>query len=216
VLAGGNTDAPQGLPYNTTFRYTAQGRADRMYRKRHLVPFGEFVPFRDALSFIKALEQIPYDFAPGKQAVTYEVAGHRLGILICFESAFAPMARAYARDGVEAIVVSTNNRSFERSANAAQHVALGQMRAAETGRPVIHAGISGISALIDARGRVQRRTSVFDPTVLTGTVTTTTGRTPYVVLGDWILGVAVGLAVVAWVLGYRRRNLGPEPGEGEP
>ena len=80
------------------------------------------------------------------------VAGHRIGSVICFESAFGPLMRANAAAGAEAIVVTTNNRSYRRSSNAAQHVALSQMSAAAIGRPVLHASISGITAVIDADG----------------------------------------------------------------
>ena len=86
--------------------------------------------------------------------------------MICFESAFGYEIRPLVRDGAEVIVVSTNNRSYRRSANSAQHVAIGQMRAAETGRPVVQAAISGISALIDASGREQAETELFERTVL--------------------------------------------------
>ena len=65
------------------------------------------------------------------------------------------------RNGAQAIVVSTNNRSYRRSANSAQHLALSQMSAAETGRPVLHASISGITAVIDADGSVAGTTQLF-------------------------------------------------------
>jgi len=208
VLAGGDAPAPGGRKYNTTFVYGPSGRLPTTYRKRHLVPFGEFVPWRDRLSFISALDAIPVDYAAGRRGTLFGVptpTGRRpVGILICFESAFSELARGYARAGAEALVVSTNNRSFGRSPNAAQHLAIGQMRAAETGRPVIQAGISGITALVDARGQVLARTSLFDPTVLIGEVDTTAGRTPYVRFGPWILGVCV--LVLAGAAGTARRR----------
>lgn len=208
VFAGGDAPAPGGREYNTTFVYGSSGRLPPTYRKRHLVPFGEFVPWREALSFISALDAIPVDFAAGSEGTVFPVptpTGPRpVGILICFESAFSELARGYARSGVEALVVSTNNRSFGRSPNAAQHLAIGQMRAAETGRPIIQAGISGITALVDARGEVLDRTRLFDPTVLIGEVTTTTGRTPYVSWGQWILAVCVLTLAAAGAQSFRR------------
>ncbi|MGH9036958.1 MAG: apolipoprotein N-acyltransferase, partial [Acidimicrobiia bacterium] len=220
VLAGGNTDAPGGRIYNTTFMYTARGRAPLLYRKRHLVPFGEYVPWREALSFIEELEQIPRDFAPGRRATLFPVratgAGGRsqiaeVGGLICFDSAFGPLARGYARQGAEAIVVSTNNRSYRRSANSAQHLAMSQWRAAETGRPVLHAGISGLSGIVDHRGDLRARTSLFEPTVLTGEVSTTTGRTPYVAVGEWAIALAAVLVAGAAGRTWRRRTVNSAP-----
>lgn len=208
VLAGGNTEAPEGRLYNTAFLFRPSGREPAIYRKQHLVPFGEFVPWRGALSFIDALEAVPRDYAPGAGGTLFRVAGRRIGILICFESAFGPLARSYARNGAGAIVVMTNNRSFRRSPNSAQHLALGQMRAAETGRPVLHAGISGITGVIDASGRLRAKTSLFEPTVLLGEVTTTSGRTPYVALGEWALGLAATLLAGAGAQALARARPG--------
>jgi len=230
VLAGGNIAAPHGRLYNAVFHYgptptdpvadpTATGRRPEIYRKRHLVPFGEYVPWRSELSFIDALQAVPTDYEPGHGPTVFAVDGHRLGALICFESAFAPLARQYARLGADAIVVATNNRSYRRSANSAQHLAIGQLRAAETGRPLLQAAISGISAVVDHTGRVRSRTKLFEPTVLVGEVATYRGRTPYTVLGDWMVVVsALVLAGAAVLAGRRGRPIrpagngaGPEP-----
>jgi apolipoprotein N-acyltransferase len=228
VLAGGNIPASHDRLYNAAFHYTPQstdpadptgtGRTAELYRKRHLVPFGEYVPWRSELSFIDALQAVPTDYEPGRGPTVFSIAGHRVGTLICFESAFAPLARQYARRGADAIVVLTNNRSYRRSANSAQHLAMGQFRAAETGRPLLQAAISGISALVDHTGRVQARTALFVPTVLVGEVATYRGRTPYTVLGDWIVAVSALLLAGGVALGWRRRPLdhpgrngGPDP-----
>jgi apolipoprotein N-acyltransferase len=206
LLANATTDdAPGDRVYNTNFFYRPTGRVPLTYRKQHLVPFGEFVPWRRWLSFIKALEAIPRDFAPGHRRTLFPVAGREVGTLICFESAFPALARAYAGDGAEALVVTTNNRSFRRSANAAQHLAMGQLRAAETGRPLIQAAISGISGIIDAKGDLRSRTALFEPTVLRGRVTTMQGRTPYVALGDWVLALALLVLAGAVVRAARSR-----------
>ena len=111
-------------------------------------------------------------------------------------------------DGAGVIVVSTNNRSYRRSANSAQHLAIGQMRAAETGRPVVQAAISGITAVIDADGVVHDRTHLFDRTVVETTLGVTTGETPYVRYGEWatVAGLLiVGAAVIVGVVRRRRK-----------
>jgi apolipoprotein N-acyltransferase len=200
-VVDGTTDPPR--EFNANRLYDPNGRLVGTYAKRHLVPFGEYVPWRDSLHFIGELQQIPHDFTPGHRIGIETVAGHRIGSVICFESAFGPLMRANAAAGAELVVVTTNNRSYRRSANSEQHVALSQMSAAAIGRPVLHASISGITAVIDADGVVHRRTQLFHNTVVTGTVTTTSGQTPYVRFGDWLewgsalialgaLGVAVG------------------------
>ncbi len=208
ILANAIDDVSEpNKSFNANRLYDPQGRLVGTYAKRHLVPFGEYVPWRDSLSFISELQQIPHDFSPGHRIGIETVKGHRIGSVICFESAFGPIMRENAAAGAELIVVTTNNRSYRRSSNAAQHVALSQMSAAAIGRPVLHASISGITAVIDADGVVHRTTDLFRNTVVSGRVTTTTGETPYVRWGDWVewgSGVAV-VTALAWAFVRRRR-----------
>jgi apolipoprotein N-acyltransferase len=219
VLAGGNIPAPRGRLYNAVFHYRPEppdpeeptGRTGELYSKRHLVPFGEYVPWRSALSFIEELQQVPTDYEPGPGPTVFQIGDHRLGALICFESAFSDLSRQYARLGADALVVSTNNRSYRRSANSAQHLAMGQFRAAETRRPLLQAAISGISAVVDHRGGVRSRTKLFDPTVLIDEVTTYQGRTPYTAVGEWV-PIASALLIVGWLVAWRRRSLTPPDG----
>ena len=160
VLANAVADAPAsgGRPagakaLNLNVLFAPDGSVEGTYAKRHLVPFGEYVPFRSELEgHIGELNRIPRDFEPGHSPGIFEIAHHKVATIICFESAFGYQVRPLVHAGAQVIVVSTNNRSYERSANSAQHVAIGQMRAAETGRPVVQAAISGISAIIDANG----------------------------------------------------------------
>jgi apolipoprotein N-acyltransferase len=135
--------------------------------------------------------------------------------VICFESAFAPLVRDYVRDGAEAIVVSTSNRSYRRSGNSEQHLALSQMRAAETARPVLQASVSGISGVIDADGTVHHTTRLFESAIVRDTIATTTGETPYVRFGDWVVLLSalalVGATIVA-VVRTRRDPAVTSPG----
>lgn len=212
VLVNARYRQPDGELANANLAYVPGGRLRGVYAKQHLVPFGEYVPFRESLSFISELQQIPYDFAAGDRRVLWSLRGERrdtrIGTVICFESAFAPLVRDYVRDGAGLIVVSTNNRSYRRSGLAAQHLALSQMRAAETGRPVLHASISGITGVIDPDGDVSDTGELFVNKVTKGTVQATEGETPYVRLGDWVL-LAAGAALVlvaAWSVWWGRRR----------
>lgn len=210
MLVNALQPAPDGRDYNTNLVFDPDGSLQGTYAKQHLVPFGEYVPFRDQLDFLGALDQIPYDYAHGEGRRLFDVSGRPMATIICFESAFGPIVRDFVRDGAEFIVVTTNNRSYRRSGNSAQHVALGQLRAAETGRPLVQASISGISAIIEPGGDVHDTTDLFVNAINVAEVTPTTGQTPYVRYGDWVLwasGVAlIGVALFARV---RRR---PAPG----
>jgi apolipoprotein N-acyltransferase len=211
VLANATVDAdPQGKrASNLDVLFGPDGEIDGTYAKRHLVPFGEYVPFRSALSWIRELQKVPRDFEPGPGPVQFDIAGTPVAPVICFESAFGYQIRPLVKDGAQAIVVSTNNRSYRRSANSEQHLAFAQMRAAETGRPVVQAAISGISAVVDADGVVHGRTELFQRTVLETTLAATTGQTPYVRYGEWAIGLAVVIVVVAVVIALVRRRRDP-------
>jgi apolipoprotein N-acyltransferase len=198
MLVNALLPAPDGRDYNTNLLYDPDGNLQGTYAKQHLVPFGEYVPLRFLLDRWGILDRIPYDYAHGKGRELFDVDGHQIATIICFESAFGPLVRDFVHDGAEVIVLTTNNRSYRRSANSAQHIALGQMRAAETGRAVVQASISGISARIDPTGEVTEHTELFENEVVTSDVVTTTGQTPYVRYGDWVVwGSALALLAAA-------------------
>lgn len=212
VLANATVDAPPdgAEAENLDVLFAPDGTITGTYAKQHLVPFGEYVPFRSLVTaVVPAAGEVARDYRPGPGPTLFTVDGVPVAPIICFESAFGAEVRPLVADGAQALLLVTNNRSYRRSANSEQHVAIGQMRAAETGRPLVHSAISGISALIDAEGRVQARTRLFEPTVLRGTVTATTGDTPYVRLGPWF-GVLCGfVALGAGVIALRRRRTPP-------
>jgi apolipoprotein N-acyltransferase len=208
VLANGPEDLADGKLANQNVLYAPDGKVVGTYSKRHLVPFGEYVPWGAELRpLIGSLSQIPRDFQPGKQPGIQTVAGHRIATVICFESAFGYQVRPLVHDGAQLIVVSTNNRSYRRSANSAQHVAISQLRAAETGRSVLHSAVSGETAVIDDRGTVLTHTSLFHNTTVSATVTTRSGETLYVRFGEWVLELCVlALAILVFVAIRRRRH----------
>ncbi len=217
VLANATVNAPPDgrKADNLDVLFAPNGDIAGTYSKRHLVPFGEYVPFRGFLeSWVSALKNVPRDFIRGKTSGIFDLttaAGTpptRIATVICFESAFGYEIRSRVREGAEVLVVSTNNRSYRRSANSAQHVAFGQIRAAETGRPVVQAAISGITAVIDADGVVHDETHLFERTVIERTVGVTTGQTIYVRYGEWALLVSSAgvLIAVVWALARRRRR----------
>ncbi|MBV8949426.1 MAG: apolipoprotein N-acyltransferase, partial [Actinobacteria bacterium] len=176
VLANAITTDAQGRNFNTNRLYEPNGKLQGSYSKQHLVPFGEYIPLQSIFGSIGATKQIKTLFTAGHGTKIFHVAGHPVGTVICFESAFSPLVRKFVRAGAQAIVVTTNNRSYRRSANSAQHLDTSQMRAAETARPVLHSAISGITAVFDASGHELHHTRLFHNTVVTGRITTTSGE----------------------------------------
>jgi apolipoprotein N-acyltransferase len=129
------------------------------YTKTRLVPFGEYIPFRQQLGWLtKISKAAPSNMIPGDGArvMTAALPGGRrlrLGVLICFEAAFPDMSRADTLHGARLIVYQTSDSTFQSSWALAQHASLSAVRAAETGRPVVQAALTGVSAAFDAQGR---------------------------------------------------------------
>jgi hypothetical protein len=176
------------------------------------VPFGEYVPWRSRLTWIDAISQIPVDRTPGASIHAISQPGvPPYGTPICFENAFPSIPRQMVIDGAGFIVVPVNNASYGFTAAAEQHLQMSQMRAVETGRWVVDAAVSGISAFIDPRGVVTSRTGLFETTVLRGDVFVSSERTPYVRFGDWVPILSLGIVLVAFLAPRRRRPMLPAP-----
>jgi apolipoprotein N-acyltransferase len=130
------------------------------YTKTRLVPFGEYIPFRQQLGWLARISRAaPVNMIPGGGArvMTATLPGGRplpLGVLICFEAAFPDMSRVDTLHGARLIVYQTSDSTFQQSWAPAQHASLVALRAAETGRPAVQAALTGVSAAFDARGRL--------------------------------------------------------------
>ena len=172
----------------------------QQYRKAHLVPFGEYMPLRGLLGWFYANLTIPMsDFSSGEATQPLmKLSGQSLGISICYEDAFARDVYRTLPDATMLVNIS-NDAWFGKSAAAEQHLQLSQMRAIEFARPMLRANNTGITAVIDEKGRVTQRLEPFTEGVLETTVHGRKGYTPYLVWGDLpillicIAGIGLGL-----------------------
>lgn len=185
TLAGGITGPPDGRQYNQGIVFDGRGLAVGRYSKVHLVPFGEYVPWRSRLGFLRLLDQIPRDLTPGRSLPTLSLDGMRFADVICFENAFPSISRTMVDEGAQFLVVSTNNASYLMTAASRQHLIMSQFRAVENGRWVAQAGISGISAFISPTGDVRQQTALFEEVVTRGDIQASTRRTIYTRFGDF-------------------------------
>jgi apolipoprotein N-acyltransferase len=212
TLIGAVTDDPDGRQRTTALLFDGTGALVDRYDKVHLVPFGEYVPFRDRLSFIDAIDQVPVDRAPGATVHTLQADGlPPFAAPICFENSFPDEPRAMVREGASFVVVPVNNASYGFTAASEQHLQMSQLRAIEDGRWFVNAAVSGISAFVDPSGRVVTSAGLFEPGVLRHTILASDEMTWYVRLGDWFPWLSVGLVVVALAMPRRRRRRGPAP-----
>jgi apolipoprotein N-acyltransferase len=157
------------------------------YVKQHLVPFGEYIPFRGILThLIGRLKQIPKDFAPGNRVGALDIAGTTIGDLMCFEVAYDGLVRSIVQDGAQVVVVQTNNATYAGTGQLDQQFAISRYRAIESGRQVVVASTDGISGFFAADGSVLARSAVHTQVVLERPVTLASGITLGVRLGFWI------------------------------
>ena len=187
--------------YNTLLRLTGTREA---YRKRHLVPFGEFIPpgFRWVLAVLK----IPLsDFASGGRGQPpIEAGGMTFGVAICYEDVFGEEV-IDALPRAQALVNVSNDAWFGASFAAEQHLHASQARALETSRWMVRATNTGATAAIDEKGYVVARLAPFTAGTLIADVTPRKGQTPYVLFGNLIaVLLAVALGAIAWRIGRHR------------
>ncbi|MFK0172867.1 apolipoprotein N-acyltransferase [Streptomyces sp. NPDC090306] len=210
--------------YKSSVLVGPDGPTGDRYDKIRLVPFGEYVPARSLLGWATSVGKAAgEDRRRGSAQVVMDVGhGLRVGPMICFESAFPDMSRHLAADGAQLLLAQSSTSSFQHSWAPAQHASLAALRAAETGRPMVHATLTGVSAVYDADGRRvggplgtgASASRVYDVPLATGT-------TLYVRYGDWavhgaLLVLAVFCAAEAVRALRRRRSDGDPPVPGPP
>lgn len=186
------------VDYNSAVLIGGSDVALQSYRKRHIVPFGEFLPFREWLP--EAIRQlVPGDLAQGKEAnlLFLKKPAVRLGALVCFEDSLARETRALVREGAQLLVNLTNDSWFGTSAGAAQHLANAKFRAIEARLPLIRCANTGETCSVDSIGRVDQRLMAFTEGIDTLLVQVPEHPIPtaYTRFGDlWV--IACGLAAL--------------------
>lgn len=206
LMVGGYDASPVRESYNAVHAYGRRGEKLGVYRKVHLVPFGEFVPMRDRLPFLRNYGIRAVDVLPGKSHNLIGIGPGKIGTSICFESLFPQISRVETLHGAELLCILTNDAWFGRTQAANQHLMMARLRAVETRRYVVRSASTGVSALIDPCGRSIAELGMFKRGVLTGSVRFREGLTPYVRFGDWFAHACVGLVAVALLVRFTRRG----------
>jgi apolipoprotein N-acyltransferase len=191
--------------YNSAFLVDPDGTVAAVYRKMHLVPFGEYVPFKRLLFFAGPLVQAVSDFSAGDHVVMLPVSGHPASTAICFEVVFPDLAREAVLSGSQLLTTITNDAWFGRSSAPWQHFEMASLRAVEQGRYMARAANTGISGLVDPYGRVLVRSGLFQQAALVGDVRFLTSRTIYSRIGDAFAYACAVATLAALVLTMRRR-----------
>lgn len=194
--------------YNSAYLLTPEGTVHR-YDKRHLVPFGEYVPFRGLFSWMDKLARNAGEFRAADGLTLLPWERERIGMAICYEIVYPSEVAELTRRGATVLVTITNDAWYGDTWAPWQHFRAARFRAAENRRPLLRAAITGVSAVVGADGSVWSQLGVFQEGVIRARILGRTGLTPYA-RAPWlfpalasILSLASGLALAALYFGRK-------------
>ena len=202
ILFGSDQEVTQPEPalYNAAFLVAPDGKTAAVYRKIHLVPWGEFIPMKRLLFFVSPLVDSFTDFSPGTSMVMLPVGSHLTSTAICYEVVYPSLVRQAVQAGSELLTTITNDAWYGYSSAPYQHFALASMRAIEQGRYLARAANTGISGIVDPYGRIVRQSGIFEQAALVEDARFLTVRTIYSRIGDLIAYVAIAIVAIGLVV----------------
>jgi apolipoprotein N-acyltransferase len=213
TLDWSGSQPPDLKVYNAVGAIGPQGESVGFDYKRHLVPFGEYVPFRDTLpeplkGLVSQINILALDFSPGIDPHLFEFPFAKIGAGVCYDGIFPDAIRPTVQKGAQVLALVTNDAWYKDTTAPRVLNAHAVLRAVENKRWVLRAANTGISSVIDPVGNIQGRTGVYQDATLVGRAAPMTELTLYTRFGDWASGLAalgfVGLMLDRWK--NRRRN----------
>jgi apolipoprotein N-acyltransferase len=205
VRAEPDREKPEERVYNAAFVVGPDGRTSAVYRKMHLVPFGEYVPAQRLLFFVGPIVEAVSAFVPGTEAVLLPVDGHHASTAICYEVIFASLMRQFVVNGSELLTTITNDAWYGSSSAPYQHWDQAAMRSIENGRYLARAANTGISGFVDPYGRVLQKTPLFTQELLVADLRFVTARTIYSRFGDVVAWASLAITAAALLATARLR-----------
>jgi apolipoprotein N-acyltransferase len=212
----GTIDQDETNAYNAAMLVSDAGAHLQIYRKVHLVPFGEYVPGRHTIPLLARVvgDQVPDDFAFGKEFTVFKLTGDKAKVapLICFEDTIGDLARQFVLAGANLLVNVTNDGWFLRSAGSRQHLANAVFRSVETRLPMVRAANTGVTCFINEFGNITQTLldengTPFTQGTLTGQVAIVTNPelTFYVRHGEWFAYSCLVITALVLLFVFIRR-----------
>ncbi|MFB7212456.1 apolipoprotein N-acyltransferase [Streptomyces sp. NPDC056255] len=212
TVVGAVVEPDSGNLRNTLIQWDPEKGPVETYDKRHIQPFGEYMPMRSvARIFSSDVDRVTRDFGPGKKVGVFDLAGTNVGLVTCYEAAFDDAVRDTVTHGGQLIAVPSNNATFGRSEMTYQQLAMSRVRAVEHSRSVVVPVTSGVSAVIRPDGTVVQKTKLFTPDALVDEVPLRSSLTPATRMGTLpeamlVLIAVAGLGLVTFRAVRSRRS----------
>lgn len=191
--------------YNSAVLISPQGNVAARYDKVHLVPFGEYVPFKQVLSFARSLTGEVGNFTQGSDRVPLALGDHKVGVFICYESVFPGEVREFVLHGAEVLVNISNDGWFGDTGAPWQHLNMARMRAIENNRWLLRTTNTGITASIDPFGRIVNEAPRNQRVVLDVTYGRNSESTFYTRNGDWFPIACAIISLIGLFIRIRER-----------
>jgi apolipoprotein N-acyltransferase len=182
--------------YNSAYLVSPSGERIGKYDKIHLVPFGEYVPMQNLLFFLGSLGEGIGDFKSGKEIFNFSLPQGKFGVVICFEIIFPDLCRRFVKSGANFLVTITNDAWFGRTSAPYQHISIATFRAVENRVYIARAANTGITGLIDPKGKIVNQGEIFTEEAINGTIRLSSQKTFYTLYGDIFAWVCSILAIL--------------------
>ena len=208
LLLGTNekTGAQGNIQYYNTALCLSPDISISRYYKMHLVPFGEYTPYKKIFFFLEKMTAAIGDISPGTQYSLHQFENTKFGSPICFEIIFPDLVRKFVKKGASFLVTITNDGWYEKSAAPYQHFSIAVLRAVENRRYLLRAATTGISGIIDPFGRIISKSELMTQTYLTGNITPSQKLTFYTKFGDVLPRASLTLAAIFLILALAKRK----------
>jgi apolipoprotein N-acyltransferase len=185
----GNTDY-----YNSALLLSDKGILSQ-YAKIHLVPFGEYVPFKKILFFVEKISHAIGELAPGRSINLHEFNSYKFASPICYEIIFPNLVRKFVKKGANFLVTITNDGWYGRSSAPYQHFSMAVLRAVENRRYLVRSATTGVSGIIDPYGRIIKKSELMTKTFLVTDIYALNKKTFYTLYGDRFAFICMGITI---------------------
>jgi apolipoprotein N-acyltransferase len=215
ILFNDIEETPAGEDFNVARLLGPAGLSGAPYRKVHLVPFGEYVPLPKVFFFVRQVSTEIGTFTAARRPTVLFSDGLAIGVAICYETIYPSLAREQTALGANLLATISNDSWYGKAGAQSQHFAGAVLRAVENGRSLVRAAITGVSGIVDARGRILAETAPNERALVRGSVRLERGSTVWT---RWGYGIpvaadlaAAGVLLFALVRWLRERFRGARP-----